>query len=289
MKHPLVIEASEMRPGAKFKDTLLKFMEPERVEALMFNVDNLIAHKLTYTSNGHKVMGFIVEPKEEKKRPVIIYNREGSNDFGKILPSDVFVKLGRLALWDYCVIASQYSGSDGGEGKDEIGGSDVQDVLVLRDILEKYPYADVQKVGMFGAGRGGLMTFMSLAQVDWIKAASVVGGIADIKLQEAARPEMKDFYRIMFGTSEEARTKRSAVNWANKFCKKSPVLLLHGANDTRVPPVSSAILAEKLKENKVPCKHVEFEGAEHALFEVRKEVDAAVKSWFDQYVACVVS
>ncbi len=276
-----------MRPGTKFKDRLSEFMPPERVESIMANVDRLVAHRIVYRSNGHKVVGFIVEPKEEGKRPVIIYDRGGSNDFGKILPSDVFVKLGRFALWGYAVIASQYSGSDGGEGKDEMGGKDLEDVLVLKQIAEGYAHADATRIGMFGTGRGGLMTYLTLATVDWLKAAATIGGIADIAGQEAARPEMKDFYRIMLGDKPEERAKRSAVEWPEKFCKTSPVLLLHGAEDTRVPPESSIELAKKLQEHGIPHKLVVYDGADHALGESRKQADEEVRAWFDRYVAGV--
>ena len=40
------------------------------------------------------------------------------------------------------VVASQYRGNAGGEGKEEFGGKDVNDVLNLLPLLESLPKAD---------------------------------------------------------------------------------------------------------------------------------------------------
>jgi hypothetical protein len=42
-------------------------------------------YKIRYLSNGLEVVGFIVTPrKKSKKYPVIIYNRGGNREYGKI-------------------------------------------------------------------------------------------------------------------------------------------------------------------------------------------------------------
>jgi len=57
--------------------------------------------------------------------------------------------LGRIATWGYVVAASQYRGNAGGQGKEEFGGADVDDVLNLIPLLESLPQADTTRIGMY--------------------------------------------------------------------------------------------------------------------------------------------
>lgn len=68
--------------------------------------------KITYLSDGLKVIAYLVEPKEEGKYPCIISNRGGNRDFGQWSPLSIALFLGSMASWDYVVIASQYRGND---------------------------------------------------------------------------------------------------------------------------------------------------------------------------------
>jgi hypothetical protein len=49
-----------------------------------------------------------VSPKVGKNLPVIIYNRGGSKEHGKIEEKQLFFILGEIASWGYVIIASQY-------------------------------------------------------------------------------------------------------------------------------------------------------------------------------------
>lgn len=104
-----------------------------------------------------------------------------------------------LALQGYIVIASQYSGNAGSEGKDEMGGSDIEDVLALQKILKKYPRANAEKIGMYGPSRGGTMAYLALSKVKWLKAVVTVGAPTNLIRQEKLRPEMKEHFKKMLG------------------------------------------------------------------------------------------
>ncbi len=62
----------------------------------------------------------------------------------------------------FVVVASQYRGADGGEGKEEYGGADIADVLNLIPLAKSLGYADMKNVFMFGNSRGGMMTYLAL-------------------------------------------------------------------------------------------------------------------------------
>lgn len=59
-----------------------------------------------------------------------MYCRGGTGEFGKLNIAQAFVNLGEFAHRRYAVFAPQYAGNGGSEGKDEIGGQDLEDVLI---------------------------------------------------------------------------------------------------------------------------------------------------------------
>jgi len=80
-------------------------------------MDSIDMYGITYLSDGLKVRGLLVRPKEKGNYPCIIYNRGGNRNFGALTIATAAIRLGELAKEGYIVIASQYRGNAGGEGK----------------------------------------------------------------------------------------------------------------------------------------------------------------------------
>ena len=283
-KIPGIIAVSRVDFSGDIEMMLKDRLTPGLFESARKNSKKIHAYKIVYKSNGHAVAGFIIEPRNGKKLPCIIYNRGGSKDFGSIRIGRLFLDLADMADWGYVVIASQYSGNGGSEGRDEMGGKDVDDVLNLRKILKAYPYADDSRIGMYGHSRGGMMTYLSLAKVKWIKAAAIGAGLAD----EVGAPKFRHGWDMhqkeMYGGSLIEKKKRSALYWTDAFSKKTPILLMHGSADWRVNPLDSLRMAEKLYLKKVPFRLVFFEGADHGLSEFECETKIQIKDWFEKYL-----
>jgi dipeptidyl aminopeptidase/acylaminoacyl peptidase len=244
---------------------------------------------ITYLSDGLKIKGYIAVPKNGDKFPCVIFNRGGSREFGALTDVRAAAMLGRVASWGYVVVASQYRGNAGGEGKEEFGGKDVNDVLNLIPLLASFPQADVKRIGMVGWSRGGMMTYIALTRTDQIAAAVVGSGAADAFDNIKRRPEMeKNVYAELipnYGKLKEAALiARSAVRWPEKLHKQTPILLLHGSADWRVHPNEALTMVSKLYESKHPFRFVFFEGGDHGLGEHREEVDRLIRDWLDRYV-----
>jgi dipeptidyl aminopeptidase/acylaminoacyl peptidase len=90
--------------------------------------------------------------------------------------------------------------------------------------------------------------------------------------------------RIYWQNKESELRARSAVYWADKLCKTTPILLLHGSADWRVTPDEGLEITNKLYESRHPFRFVFFEGGDHGLTEHRSEVDRLVKDWLNNYV-----
>jgi len=277
---PLIKNVELLKPGDNLKEKL----NPVLFKEVLANDKLINVYKIIYKSNGHNVIGFIIEPKRGKNLPCIIWNRGGSLDFGSIKTGQLFLDLARYAKNGYLVIASQYSGSSGSEGQDQFGGEDIFDVLNLYKIIKKYSRADAKKVGMYGWSRGGMMTLLALSKVSWIKAAVIGGALTDQIRAAKWRKGWREHQKKMFGGSRAEQVKRSALYWVDKLPKKTPLLIMHGASDWRVNPLDSINLAEKLQEQKKPYRLIVFEGDDHSLTKNKEEADRLSLDWFNRFL-----
>ena len=246
-------------------------------------------YRITYLSDGLKVTAYSIEPKENGKYPCIISNRGGSRDFGQWNLLRIGRFLGRIASWDYIVIASQYRGNDGGEGTEEYGGKDIDDVLNLIPVLGQIPNADTSRIGIEGTSRGGMMTYLALKKTCKFKAAVITAGMANAFTNISSRPDMEEFVFSelipgYWANKDTNLKERSAVFWADKLCGKTPLLIMHGSSDWRVLPSESLEVVNRLYEYKHPVRFILFEGADHGITEFLEERLEEMKRHFDYYL-----
>jgi dipeptidyl aminopeptidase/acylaminoacyl peptidase len=243
---------------------------------------------ITYMSDGIKIRGFYIKPIGKGPFPCIIYNRGGNREFGSITEHTIIDILCRFASWGYIVIASQYRGSCGSEGKDEFGGSDINDVLNIFNLIDNDKAADHLRIGMYGGSRGGMMTYMALSKTDRVKAAVIRCGVSDLTSWTDERKDMEEVYTDLipnFSTNRNNELiKRSAIYWAEKLCKKTPILIMQGTADWRVNPLSALFMAKKLLELHHPFRLIMLEGADHSLKECKKEWERQTREWFDRFI-----
>lgn len=250
---------------------------------------NVEFYRITYLSDSLKVKGFIAKPIEKGSFPCIISNRGGTGEFGQWTETGIGFFLGKLASWGYVVVASQYRGNDGSEGQEEAGGKDINDVLNLVSTLNEIDNADTSRIGIEGASRGGMMTYLALKKTCQFKAAVVLAGAANAFKQLANRPDFEEhvyakYIPHFYENKEEELKARSAVYWADKMCKTTPILIMHGSSDWRVTASESLELVNKLYAYKHPVRFILFEGADHGIREYRDQFFAQTKSFFDGYL-----
>ena len=253
-------------------------------------VENVIVEKISYLSDGLKVNGYAAFPNDSgEKFPSIIWCRGGIGNAGAIDSFNAQGIFGQLASWGYCVFSTQYRGNAGGDGRDEFGGDDLNDVLNLIPVAEKFERADVSTWGIEGWSRGGMMAYLTLTKTDIFNCAVVTGGIADLRCSAKESVFMKRLSELTMGegNSESFDAKcssRSIVNFPEKLSKTSPILIIHGTADNRVLPHDSLDLSYKLLEHEIPFRLMMLENGDHFLKSHREEVDRARKNWYSKYL-----
>src|SRR4030095_11639469 len=156
----LAITRSVAQNGKLVEDVVIEFSESAltQIETNFPGTRDILKsvefHRITYLSDGLKVKGYLAGPKIGERLPCVIYNRGGNREFGALRRGPAAAMLGRVASWGYVVVASQYRGNVGGEGREEFGGADVNDVLNLIPLLQSWPQADASRLGMYGWRRG---------------------------------------------------------------------------------------------------------------------------------------
>ena len=240
-------------------------------------------YKIKYLSDGLEVVGYIVTPKDTSiKRPVMIVNRGGNREFAK-LTNKSLKYLTYLSSNGYIVLASQYRGNDGGQGKEQFGGDDVNDVLNLLPLANSLPFADENNAVMLGFSRGGMMTLLAIKNGADIKAAATVGSVSDLEQWYNERDEkLKKVIRELVGTDKKEWKKRSAVYWPEKI--SVPVLILHGSDDWRVNVSHSKNLSYKLTEAGKEHRLVIIQNGDHSLSKHKKERNELILEWFSRYI-----
>jgi len=255
--------------------------------------DNIECIDFTYQVDGFTIAGFYLKPKQsiQKKLPVIIFNRGGNGEFGAVQFTYKMSRLAELVKQGFIVVGSQYRGSSLSilnNGKDEFGGSDVNDVLALTKIIEALPEADTSRVGMYGWSRGGMQTYIAAKSLPNIKAIAVGAGNSDEAMALKIRPKMEKVLIQRVPNFKENRTveleKRSVIKWIDKLPKQAPILLLHGDKDWRVDVEQSIQLAAALKKENYPHKLVIYPGGNHGLKKHSKKVNQEVATWFKKYL-----
>ena len=245
--------------------------------------------RITYLSDGLKVTGYLAQPKKSGKYPCIITNRGGSKDYGQWNPLSIAYFIGKMASWDYVVIATQYRGNDGGEGTEDFGGDDVHDILNLIPVLKETPKADDTRIGIEGTSRGGMMTYLALKNNCSFKAAVVTAGAADasnfIKYKPETEPAQYTELIPQYNSKKDvALFSRSAIYWSDQICESTPLLIMHGSADNRVQPTESLELVKKLLALNRPVRFILFEGAGHGIKEFKDQRFNETKRHFDFYV-----
>ena len=244
-------------------------------------------YRMRYLSDGLEVVGFVVKPKgDDVKYPVLIFNRGGNREYGKIEDSTL-TYLAYLSASGYVVVASQYRGNDGGQGREEFGGSDINDVLNLIPLVESLPFVAPDKIVMLGYSRGGMMTYIAITKTDRVKAAAVVGGVSNlIQMYDEREQAMKQVCIDLVGGTPQVKEaeyeKRSAYFWAEKI--DTPVLILHGEDDWRVNVTQAEKLAERLKELGKTYELVTYPGGDHVIMTHWEDRNTRIQQWFAKYL-----
>lgn len=153
----------------------------------------------------------------------------------------------------------------------------VKDVGALIDWVETQPSLDKRKVAVMGGSYGGYMSLASMVHYgSRLKAGIDLYGISNfITYMQKTRGSRVDLRRVEYGDERDPlmyqfMQKISPLTNVSKINK--PMLIIQGANDSRIPAFESEQIVNELKKNKVPVWYLLFNDEGHG-FNKKKNKD----------------
>jgi dipeptidyl aminopeptidase/acylaminoacyl peptidase len=247
--------------------------------------DRYAFEQFTYESDGLTVGAYLYRPRNPgaKPSPVIVFNR-GSWTRPKGFAGEMLVMAHRFAEAGYIVVAPHYRGSNGWAGKDELGGAELHDLMVLPAVIARIPGADASRLYLAGESRGGAMVYMALRDGFPAKAAAVWGAFTDLEPLLASGPQASSGAAIWSQYENDRETlyrTRSAMRFADRLTK--PILIMHGGADADIPIEQSRRMDAELTRLGKKHKFIVFEDQQHVIGGRGAERDAASVAWFEGF------
>jgi dipeptidyl aminopeptidase/acylaminoacyl peptidase len=243
----------------------------------------LTMERLTYASDSLRVAAYLAASHvpARRPRPCIVYVR-GSWRVGDI-GWQLAPTFRRLVRAGFVVIAPLLRGSDGEVGTDEMGGSDLSDLMRVREVALATGLVDTSKLFLYGESRGGMMVLQALRDGFPARAAATFGAFTDLDSMIAAdsthlAPVARAIWPSWPTDHDAIAMRRSAQRWPGRI--HVPLLLMHGADDIQVSPRQSTTLAAAIRRERGTCEVRVFPNAGHTLRGSESVRDSMATSWF---------
>ena len=212
----------------------------------------------------------------------------GGPEANDVLAFDSFTRI--FAGMGYIVLQPQYRGSTG-YGSDflnaiyqHFGDRAYRDVDSATDFAIAQGWADPNRLTIFGWSAGGFMTSWTVTQTDRYKAAIEGAGITDWgSFMFTSDVQQIDYDARWPDKDPNAFTQFSAAMHADSVA--TPLLVLHGAADERVPTYQGREYFEVLAARGKITRMVTYPGSPHfpTLWEQRQDVFREIAAWLARY------
>jgi dipeptidyl aminopeptidase/acylaminoacyl peptidase len=256
---------------------------------------------VSYTArDGQTVEGVLIRPLDEKagkRYPLQLFVHGGPESHVSNGWVSYYSYPGQVAAAKgYAVFHPNYRGSTGrgiAFAKDhqaDYGGKEFNDLLDGVDHLVKSGLVDRKKVGITGGSYGGFASAWCATKHSEHFAASVMFVGISNQISKSGTTDIADemFHvhaRKRIWDDWEFFLKRSPIYYVEKA--KTPILILHGKEDTRVHPSQSMELYRNLKIlGKTPVRLVLYPGEGHGNRNAAARYDYSLRlhRWMDHYL-----
>ena len=241
------------------------------------------------TTENANAYGYFYKPKNKKyqgssgeKPPVLVISHGG--------PTSATSNALNLSIqyWTnrgIAVVDVNYRGSTGYGKKfrDSLKGNwgiyDTDDCIAAVEYLSEKGLVDPERAAIKGGSAGGYTTINALTFHDRFAVGATYYGIADLSvfIDDTHKFESK-YLESLIGRYPEEKQKyydRSAINFTDQL--SCPMIIFQGTEDKIVPPSQAEIMAEGLREKKIPFSLIMYEGEQHG-FRQSKNIISSLES-----------
>ena len=220
--------------------------------------------------DGVKLSGWLYRPAGAKGPLPLVFNYHGGPE-GQARPS-MSPDAQALVANGIAVFAPNVRGSSGfgkafmamDDGARRVDG--VRDIKATTDALVSRGIADPKRLGIMGGSYGGYMVMAGVTEYpDMFAAGANLFGVVNFEsFFRETEPWMAAISTTEYGdpaTEMDMLRRLSPIHKLDRI--KTPLFVLHGANDTNVPVVEAEQIVSSLKARGVPVKYTLFPDEGH--------------------------
>lgn len=249
-----------------------------------------VEQRMVKTTDGKDMLTWVIYPPDfdpNKKYPTILYCQGGPQSQVSQFYSFRW-NFQLMAANDYIIVAPNRRGLPGfgREWNEEIsgdwGGQPMEDYLAAIDDVAKEPYVDTENLGCVGASYGGYSVYWLAGNHDDRFSAFIAHcGLFDLENWYLTTEELFFANQDLGGpfwleenkkTYEKFDPKDYVQNW------DTPILVIHGGHDFRVPEAQGMAAFQAAKLQGVPAKFLYFPEEGHWILNPQNGI-----IWHDQF------
>jgi dipeptidyl aminopeptidase/acylaminoacyl peptidase len=274
-----------VRQLTHFNDELMAKLDLGQVESYWFD-----------GAAGEKIHGWLVLPPgydPKKTYPLVQLMHGGPNTMNRDSWSyrwntHVFAAPGYIVTW-----VNRHGSTGFGEKFaqsiiNQWGDMPLEDILKSTDyLLKRFPNIDPKRIAAAGGSYGGYMAAWVAGHTDRFAALINHAGVNDFITQYGADVTPYGFTQVLGGTpwnNPEGMQRNNPVTYAKNF--KTPMLIIHGEMDYRVPYVNGTALYQILQSMGVPSRLVIFPNENHWVLTPQNAIywHWEMQSWLSRYI-----
>ena len=233
------------------------------------------------TFDGRLIPAFVFRPPGSaigRSRPTVFFVHGGPESQLRTAFNPV---IQYFAHRGFVVIAPNVRGSSGygkayGHLDDvELRMDSVRDLAAGADWAGQSGLADPRRIAVMGGSYGGFMVLAALTAHPerWAAGVDIVGIANFVTFLEQTGPWRRHLREAEYGSLARDRALLEQISPLNKVDRiVAPLMVIHGANDPRVPVGEAEQIVASLRERGRPVEYLRFEDEGHGLTKLRNRL-----------------
>jgi dipeptidyl aminopeptidase/acylaminoacyl peptidase len=251
-----------------------------------------LVHYKTFDGRMIPAWFYPVAREGERLPPVIVYPHGGPESQTRPVFNPIFQFFQQHG---YAILAPNVRGSTGyGSAYMNLDNTtkrmdSVNDLAHAVHYLRDEKLADPKRVAVYGGSYGGFMVLASVTHYPelWAAGIDVVGICNFVTFLEKTGAYRRAHREAEYGNLREHREffeKISPIHHVDRI--QCPMMVIHGANDPRVPIEEAEQIVAALKKRGLPVEYLRYEDEGHGLVKLKNRLDAYPKmaAFLDRYL-----
>jgi len=290
-------EVYYLKPGTMHDKHIRLTNSNPWLDEIQFAAQEVVEFK---ARDGLDLQGILIRPLDEKpgkRYPLILSVHGGPESHERNGWKTTYSRLGQVAAANgFAVFYPNYRGSTGRGvefskmGQADYAGGEFNDLVDAVHHLVETGLVDKDRVGITGGSYGGYASAWGATALSEHFAASVMSvGVSDLISKFGTTDIPNEMYLVHARSWPWEKwqwyLERSPIYHAQKA--RTPILILHGKNDTRVHPSQSMELYRYLKTiGKAPVRLVFYPGEGHGNSKAAARYDFSLRKlrWMQHYL-----